>query len=603
MRAPLTSSVFLAVVFAVAVCFASANPFELKKEEINPDSPCTVRVWVRAEDLSPNHVSRGELRIKVLEQECANQVASVALRLQLDEFGEFKHLKVWPKVPSSDENTFESTKHSDGMGSDIHAHDDNDGLNDPKLWTIKAEERRAWTTEAILLQDPDLSEPIVTPFTVAVPAVNYPTVVERYGGRAGAALPVGQHSFSALSYRYIATVTFTDGHTENILAGYTAFIQSSKTNASRSAPFTRNVTFETTCTDDNPRKKGQEQRIEKCLPKEQRSVFVAEVTLQSGETVAQGQTLKGRVTIHTVKDGVTTFSEIHVAVDMVSRDRWAEAQTGTDGDSACSMIQLWPAQTQLWSESDYYSSIFPESRDDDSPTALAHIGASGDLTSSNPHFSFEIEIPRQTPMDFISYYSGVENRLQLRLTGLLPVDVVRCMHPDGRLELLEKEEEANAATTEERLWEMWTPIVGEPAVSALSIEYYRTSIMEATLPITIVSSEPSEQAIAHYLSPSGAVSPVLRSGLQMDMPASFPSAKPVFVVEDIANTSARLMQSRFLEWERRVSSMPDYPDPSKNYRKGNYVAVLWKKKIVAEEMGIWPPREGKVVGEGDGQRP
>ncbi|KAJ6581812.1 hypothetical protein B0H19DRAFT_890359, partial [Mycena capillaripes] len=49
---------------------------------------CTVRAWVRAEDLSPDHVSRGELRIKVPRAECANQIASVSLRLQLDEFGE-----------------------------------------------------------------------------------------------------------------------------------------------------------------------------------------------------------------------------------------------------------------------------------------------------------------------------------------------------------------------------------------------------------------------------------------------------------------------------------------------------------------------------------
>ncbi|KAJ7931703.1 hypothetical protein B0H13DRAFT_1593957 [Mycena leptocephala] len=55
--------------------------------------PCTVRARVRAEDLSPDHISRGELRIKVPRAECANQIASVALRLQFDEFGEFKFLK------------------------------------------------------------------------------------------------------------------------------------------------------------------------------------------------------------------------------------------------------------------------------------------------------------------------------------------------------------------------------------------------------------------------------------------------------------------------------------------------------------------------------
>jgi hypothetical protein len=34
---------------------------------------------------------------------------------------------------------------------DYQAHDD--GLSDPELWTVKAEERRAWTTEATLLEN------------------------------------------------------------------------------------------------------------------------------------------------------------------------------------------------------------------------------------------------------------------------------------------------------------------------------------------------------------------------------------------------------------------------------------------------------------------
>ncbi|KAK7025123.1 hypothetical protein R3P38DRAFT_3194049 [Favolaschia claudopus] len=627
MRAPLTSSLFLAVVFAVTICLASANSVE-PEEEIKPNPPCTVRVWVRAEDLSPNHVSRGELRIKAPQKECAQQIASVALRLQLDEFGEFKHLKegaVLPEVLPSNESA--STEYTSWMGDDVvynyQAHDD--GLSDPELWTIMAEERRAWTTEAILLQDPDLSEPIITPFTVAVPAVDYPAVVEKYRGHVLAGRPFAQHSFSDLSYRYIAIITFSDGHTENILAGYTAFIPSSGTDAGYqppSAPFTRNVTFENPCTGDNPRQKEREQMIEKCLPRDQRSVFAAEVTVESGKTVAQGlsflakpsvtepnlipgQTLKGRVAIHTLKDGATTLSDIYVSVEMISRDRWAEAQTSIDGDSACSSIGSAPCQTfaeQLSSESNGYSSVFTESGGGDwSNISLPHNGAHGVLTSSDPHFSFALEIPRQAPVDFVSYYSSIENLLQLDLTVLYSVDVARCIHSRPIVESLEKEEDA--ATTEDGLWDMWTP-VGESSVSPF--KYFRSLTMEATLPITIVRSEPSKQATANYLLPKGAVAPVLRSGLQMDMPASFPSAEPFFVVEDIVNTSARLMRPGSTDLSLRrngILTLPDYPDPTKNYRRGNYVGVLWKKKEVAEERGIWPSRDEKVLHEGDSQRP
>jgi hypothetical protein len=80
------------------------------EETTTSTDSCTVQAWVRAEDLSPDHISHsasfiirckcanetsvGELRVKVKEPRCANQVTSVALRLQLLEFGEVKYLYV-----------------------------------------------------------------------------------------------------------------------------------------------------------------------------------------------------------------------------------------------------------------------------------------------------------------------------------------------------------------------------------------------------------------------------------------------------------------------------------------------------------------------------
>ena len=99
---------------------------------------------------------KGELRIKVPREECANQIASVTLRLQLDEFGEVKFWKsgaVLPEILPS--NHTAPVGPADWMGSnvvyDYQAYDD--GLSDPELWTVKAEERRAWMTEATLLDN------------------------------------------------------------------------------------------------------------------------------------------------------------------------------------------------------------------------------------------------------------------------------------------------------------------------------------------------------------------------------------------------------------------------------------------------------------------
>jgi hypothetical protein len=80
----------------------------------------------------------------------------VVLRLQLDEFGELKFLKkgaVLPEVQASNQSA--PAGYADWTGSDVvynYAEHDN-SLSDPEFFTVKAEERRAWTTEATLLEN------------------------------------------------------------------------------------------------------------------------------------------------------------------------------------------------------------------------------------------------------------------------------------------------------------------------------------------------------------------------------------------------------------------------------------------------------------------
>ncbi|KAJ7154690.1 hypothetical protein C8R46DRAFT_441899 [Mycena filopes] len=190
---------------SAAVSVVSAGEQTSDKE--TPE-PCKVRAWVRAEDLSPAHISHGELRVKALRPECAHQIASVALRLQFDEIGEVKFVKNSAVIPELQlANQTDPVGYEDYMGSDFalnhQTHDD--AMSNPALWTVKAEERRGWTTEATLLHHPDLSNPIVTPFTVAVPAVNYPPVVDQYRYLRG---PVARYSSSDIGYRYISVVKF-----------------------------------------------------------------------------------------------------------------------------------------------------------------------------------------------------------------------------------------------------------------------------------------------------------------------------------------------------------------------------------------------------------
>ncbi|KAJ7933832.1 hypothetical protein B0H13DRAFT_683881 [Mycena leptocephala] len=593
---------------------------EVETETTQPE-PCTVRAWVRAEDLSPDHISRGELRIKAPRAECAHQIESVALRLQLDEFGEFKFLKkgvVLPEVQAANQST---GGYGDWMEGDVvydyQAHDD--GLSDPELWTVKAEERRAWMTEATLLENnPDLSNPIISPFTVAVPAVNYPPVIYRYRQLND---PVKRHAYSDLSYRYIAVVTFADGRTEHVQAGHTAFVPASEEVAAL-APFTWNTTFTVSKCDwsrgDSPASKKRANNMERCLPEAQRSTFAAEITLEEGNVVRKGRPLKGRMTVRAIKDGSTTMSDISVGIRTVRRHHWAQAHAAAGGDAefynaTSGVCQQSTGGQTLDTGSDRFTSVFDEDEDGWKVRRLGLESKTARSIITPParqyfDFDFELQVPHDTPVDFASYYNSDENLLNFRLTVLYSPDVAKCIDP-VTFKLVEAKDEIStvddAAKIEEGLWDSFTR-VGKPKDSTSALR--RRLTLQARVPIIVVGDAPPVRAVAHYLTPD-APAPVICNGAQADPSLLFPVAQPVFTVEALANTSARLMQpgstdpvqvsQQFMNMTRFNKK---YPDPAQDYRPGEFAGLLWKKKIVAEERGIWPVRT-EVVDGGDSQKP
>ncbi|KAJ6456122.1 hypothetical protein C8R45DRAFT_1222247 [Mycena sanguinolenta] len=586
---------------------------------------CTVRAWVRAEDLSPSHISRGELRIKVLREECANQIASVTLRLQLDEFGEVKFLKsgaVLPEILPANQTA--PVGPADWMGSnvvyDYQAHDD--GLSDPELWTVKAEERRAWMTEATLLDNhPDLTQPIVTPFTIAVPAVNYPPVAVQHRQVHG---PISRHSFSVLAYRYIAVVKFTDGRTENVLAGHTAFVPASEDDIQGIVPFTQRTVFEESKRTrlDDPASRKRTEEPERCLPESQRSTFFAEISLEDGKVVHKGQALKGRVTVHSLKAGLTIMSGISVSLRSRQRNDWAKTQARTGGDrdflnATSGQFSKSDVHRVLDTESDdslfIFDEIYPEIKEGYSMVwrSSPKRSVSSPITSTNPSFDFELQIPHDAPLDFASYYGTIENQLDLRLTVLYPPEVAKCIGSHSRGLQTEEEPTIDNAKMEEGMWDSHTR-VGQPVQSRSKGR--RSMDLQASVAITVFPPRATATPIhpvAHYLKRGvEALGPVLRSGREAEMPDSFPVAQPVFAVEALANTSARLLRagstdpSLFRE-QFRNRTRRQFPDPTKNYFSGNFAGLLWRKKMVAEERGILPFVESKVVDGEDlhGQQP
>jgi hypothetical protein len=98
----------------------------------------------------------GELRIKVLQPHCADRIASVSLRLELNEFGEVKHLRHGAAIPEIKKLDNQTLGDDSRTLYDYGPYDK--AMSDPALWFVRAEERTVWSTEATLFENsPSLS--------------------------------------------------------------------------------------------------------------------------------------------------------------------------------------------------------------------------------------------------------------------------------------------------------------------------------------------------------------------------------------------------------------------------------------------------------------
>ncbi|KAJ7931704.1 hypothetical protein B0H13DRAFT_831225 [Mycena leptocephala] len=364
-------------------------------------------------------------------------------------------------------------------------------------------------TEATLLENnPDLSVPVVTPFTVAVPAVNYPPVLYRF---LQLFRTVVRHAYSDLGYRYIAVVTFTDGRTEHVQAGHTAFIPALEVNTQ--PLFTWNTTFtDSSCRwGESLESKRRAEDTERCLPEAQRSTFAAEITLEEGNVVrkgmhfpisamilnliarSSGQSLKGRMTVRATTDGSTTMSDISVGVRTVPRYHWAQAHAAAGGDTefynaTSGVCRQWSSTGKMLDANDVFVSVFDENdgwtaqnTPKWSPSSFAYVT----VTPMRPYFDFdfELQVPHDTPVDLASYYNNDENFLYFYLTALYSPEVANCIYP-GWPKPTDAEDELSTvddtAKTEEELWDPYA------RVGKSTPGWQRTLTLQATVPIIVV---------------------------------------------------------------------------------------------------------------------
>ncbi|KZW02344.1 hypothetical protein EXIGLDRAFT_744546 [Exidia glandulosa HHB12029] len=164
---------------------------------------CQFKAWVRAEDLAPSTVSQGELKIQLTEP-CDLRVTAIGVRLRFDK----------------------------ALVTAVYPGFKNSASNNPEFQM--GDVRAVWSTSQILAAtevNEQLSQGIVLPFSVTSPSVNYPPAMDSramfHSPSLGKWKALGEPPVKAAhahwAYSYLADLTFEDGSTQEVLAGYTNF--------------------------------------------------------------------------------------------------------------------------------------------------------------------------------------------------------------------------------------------------------------------------------------------------------------------------------------------------------------------------------------------
>jgi len=177
-------------------------------------TPCAVRAWVRAEDLQPNSISHGEVRVRVT-QPCEDVIQSIGLQLRLDEWTEsFKrasNASVATHCPPNDPQR-QRLQHASLDGPDLYE----------DCYIVETEDRNAWVAEIELLSAAAVITGAEEQFTVVSPNVNFPV------GTTPLHTDIDRASWAAahvgLIYRYLAVINYANGTTTYVPAGYTTFL-------------------------------------------------------------------------------------------------------------------------------------------------------------------------------------------------------------------------------------------------------------------------------------------------------------------------------------------------------------------------------------------
>jgi len=522
------------------------------------NSSCNIKAWVRAEDLSPNAIVNGDLRIKV-DQGCTDEIASVSLELRLDEFSEVKYLKEGATLPA-----LPNCWRMFGAFGDPDHDRYYESLRDPALWIVKAEERTAFKSAVTLIKKFfDYSQPVIVPFTVAVPNVNYPPALRLSGHSFGDS---GRETNSMHLYRYTALIAFQSGHKVEIPAGYTTFDPVHDASLHTRA-FSTNVTLE-------ERTQGLRDHLKVCAADTEETIFEAQVTVEGGNVVGAGDTMKGRVAVHRLTGGSTTAQNISIHVRSERDHRWAQAQA-----ASADHIEAFRLSNSSFSSAIYRSEI--STSDSQYDDILRRKGrrnnpwepfSEGALTEQKQYLDFELKVSEDAVRNFHAYYATSVTSLVITLDVPYPL-------AQGCVFGGEDEEPIDDANHyKEGLWDDCTPI----GQSHKGPGYALTQLV-AEIPITLIGAQrlnPGSPPPVHYLTP-GVASPVILASSPHSSykDVVFPVSQPIITPEPTENTASRLLSPSV---SGIMISMQDPLHPNRYHASIPYAGILWKKKMMTE---------------------
>ncbi|KAF7979331.1 hypothetical protein HWV62_42745 [Athelia sp. TMB] len=545
--------------------------------------------WVRAEDLIPSALLNGDLRIKV-NPSCAQEIASVALQLQLDEYAEVKFPRrgaVMPTAPICGNSTCKDEGQWWRMNglpdSDSERSRYQDALRDPELWDIQAEERTAWDSAVTLHEGPfEYLRPLVVPFVVAMPHVQFPPgykVSSVFYNDLQSNVTSAKHV-----YRYTALVTFSNGRLTKVPAGYTTFHPTPPSASAQPKSFA-NVTLSY-----DERRDGWLGACGSFWSAEDRAEeHTVQIDLAGGSIYHHGDMIRANVTFY---DNTSSISSLWASIGQERNQKWARARaeaSGSDAFSAGYRDEHNFGFDLISTSSCRYNYIFGT---EDHRCSFRKDDFKRLDTASFQVVGFHLKVDENVVPNFQMHYTDVESFIKITVDIPFPLAVQTCLNPQQ-----DAPPTSDAEQAEELMWDTYSPVGRSALYDLLTYEYQ----LSARIPITILpdgkfSTDTPSEPPRHYLDPEGTPSPVLLTAAPASLAeVAFPMAHPTISAKSVEEIAQRMLDAPV-----RVSHFDEFSaGPADDYYAGSYAGVLWEKKVIAgiREQSPATTEETQVQGE------